>query len=337
MAGYTIKDVAREAGVSIATVSRVINKADNVNPEMRKRVLEVITRLDYKPNRIARGLKSNTTNTIGIVISDISNPFFMKIAKEIENIVQQKGYSLIFGSTDDSPEKELEYIKLLHEKRVDGLVISSTGENEDYLKELQEEGVPIVFVDRRPMEDKFDSVYVDKVNTTYKMVKFLLNKNHKRIALITGPRDIITNYDRYVGYTKACYEFKLKITNDYLKFGHFTSEYGQKALKMVLKLEKCPTAIISGSSLITKGILIQANKDNLKIPEDFSLITFGNISMSELICPKMTYSDQMIHEIGVNAAQILLNKLSDRKQGIKEIKLKAEILNGDSVLNCKGY
>ncbi|QTL99558.1 LacI family DNA-binding transcriptional regulator [Iocasia frigidifontis] len=332
---YTIKDVAKEAGVSIATVSRVINKADNVNPALRKKVLKVIEKLDYKPNRIAQGLKSNTTNTIGIIISDISNPFFMRIIKEIENIVHQEGYTLILGSTDDSPQKELEYIKLLYEKRIDALVISSTGENEDYLNELQAAGMPIVFIDRRPVKNKFDSVYVDKVTATYQMVKYLLDQNHRSIALTTGPRDIITNYDRYVGYTKACYEFKLEINNDYLKFGHFTVDFGKKSLKELLNLKKRPTAIISGSSLITKGILIQANKDNLEIPKDFSLVSFGNISMNELICPKMTYLEQMIHEIGKNSAEILLNKLLGSKKGKKEIKLEAKIAIGDSVLNLK--
>lgn len=333
MAGSTIKDVAKKAGVSIATVSRVINKADNVNPDLRQKVLEAISKLDYKPNRVARGLKSNTTNTIGIIISDISNPFFMKIAKEIENIVQEKDYTLILGSTDDNPKKELEYIKLLHEKRVDGLVISSTGENEDYLKEIQESGVPVVFIDRRPLENNFDSIYVDKVTTTYKMVKYLFEHYHRRIALVTGPREIITNYDRYVGYTKAFYEFNLEIDNNLLQFGHFTAVFGGKVLKYLLSLEKRPTAIISGSSLITKGILIQAQKDNLKIPDDFSIITFGNIAMNELITPKMIYADPKIHVIGKNAGEILLDRFSNLKKDLEEIKLEAEIVTGDSVMD----
>lgn len=332
MSNPTIKDVAKKADVSIATVSRVINNAENVNPEMRQKVLDVISELNYKPNRIARGLKNKTTNTIGVIVSNIANPFFMNIAKEIENIIQDHKYSLIMGSSEDNHKKESDYIKLFHEKQVDGLVISSTGKNEDYLFQLYETGLPIIFIDRRPTKKSFDSVYVDKIQSTNNMVKYLIDKGHEKIALITGSKQIITNFDRYVGYTKAFFDLDMEIKHKYLFFEEFTLEFGKRSLEALFDLPEPPTALISGSSLITEGILIKAQEKGLKIPEDFSIITFGNIDMSELITPKMTYANQMSKEIGKKAGKLLIKRIKNKEQGIERIKLESNIIEGNSVL-----
>lgn len=328
----TIKDVARLSGVSIATVSRVINEADNVNPDTKEKVMQVISKLNYKPNRIARGLKNNTTNTIGIIVSNIANPFFMNVIREIEKKLKSAGYSLILGSSDDNQEKENEYIKLFNEKQIDGLIISSTGKNEDYLIELQKTGLPIICIDRRAKNNKLNSVFVDKKDLTYRMVKYLVSRGHREIALATGSKDLITNFDRYLGYNEAFFDLDLKINNDYLFFSEFSVDFGKCFLKKILTKSTIPTAIISGSSLITEGILIQAQHFGLEIPTDFSLITFGNIDMSELIKPKLTYADPMADIIGQQSAELLLNKLKLIDNNIETVNLKAEIIENDSVI-----
>lgn len=329
----TIKDVAEKAGVSIATVSRVINNAKNVNPKLKKKVLDAISELKYEPNQLARGLKSNITKTIGIIVSDISNPFFMNIAKEVENKVKEKGYTLVMGSTDDDPDKEYVYIKLLQEKRVDGIIVSSTGMNEKYLFDLSNSGLPVVLIDRRPVDNKIDSVYVDKIYATVEIINHLFERGHKNIALVTGPNNIVTNFDRYIGYSKAFFNRNYKFNNNYIKFGEFTVEFGQQALKELVKLEPKPTAIISGSSIITKGILIEAQKMGITIPEDISLVSFGNIDMHELISPKLTYVEEMNDIIGQKGAEILLKKIKKADKNTEEIKLKPNLVIGESVSN----
>lgn len=330
MANITIKDVAEKAGVSTATVSRVINKADNVNSKLRQKVIDVIEELDYKPNQLARSLKSSVTNTIAFISSDISNPFFIKIAKKVEEDIRNHNYTIVIGSTEDDPEAELKYLKLLYEKRVDGIVISSTGENEDYLKKLSRK-MPVICIDRRPETHKLNSVYVDKEKATYEAVNYLAKKNHKKIALVTGSKDIITNYDRYLGYIKGIYENNIELNSDYLNFGKFSFNFGKEALIDLLNLEDQPTAVIAGNSFIAAGILLKAKELKLSIPNDLSLLSFGNISNSQLISPQLTFIDEKVDKIGEKASELLLSNLKNKKSEIREVKIKTKINNGDSV------
>jgi len=327
----TIKDVAKKAGVSIATVSRVINKASNVNDVMRQRVIKAIDELNYTPNRIARGLKKKNTNTIGVIVPNISNPFFMNIVKNIENIIQEHGYTIIIGSTEDRGKKELNYIQLFSEKQVDGIIVASTGKNEKELDKLNNSGLPIIFIDRRPANKNFSAIYVNKKQATNKLVEYLISKGHKRIALVTGPKEIMTNFDRYVGFLEAFYNHDLEPNHDHIKFKEFTSSFGKRALKSLWELEESPTAIISGSSLITKGILIEANLLNIHIPDDLSLVSYGNIDMSELIKPKITYAREMADEIGRKTGEVLLESLDLQDKTLEELSIKTEIIKQNSV------
>jgi len=330
MANTTMKDVAERAGVSTATVSRVINNADNVNPKLRQKVLEVIEELDYKPNQLARSLKSSETNTIAFISSDISNPFFVKIAKKVEEGIRNEDYTIVIGSTEDDPQAELRYLKLLYEKRVDGIVISSTGKNEDYLKELSRK-MPVICIDRRPETHKLNSVFVDKEKATYEAVNYLAGKNHKKIALVTGEKSIITNYDRYIGYTKGIYENDITLNSNYIKFGQFGFEFGEKSILDLLDLKERPTAVIAGNSFIAAGILLMAKKNKISIPDDLSLISFGNISNSQLITPKLTFIDEKVDEIGEKASDLLLTNLRNEESKIRQIKIKTKINSGESV------
>ncbi|MDK2799453.1 MAG: LacI family transcriptional regulator [Clostridiales bacterium] len=335
MERVTIKDVARRAGVSIATVSRVINKTSNVSPEIKKKIEEAIVELNYRPNLMARALKNDITHTIGIIISDISNPFFMNIIREVENQVKEFGYTLIMVSTDEDPEKERQYIKVMYDKRVDGIIISSTGKNEDYLCKVKDSGIPIIFIDRRPDDYKFDTVYVDKAKAAYNITNYLLSKGHRKIALISGPRDIITNYDRFLGYTKAFYNNNLPINNEFLYFGEYTSEYGAQVLEQIFKLKDKPTAIISASEKITNGILLQANRLNICIPDDISLVSFGDIEMGELIKPRLTYVDNLNNEVGKIAGKMILERLKDYQKNVEERILNTNLVIRESVKEIK--
>ena len=331
MSKATIKDVAKVADVSIATVSRVINNIDNVKPALKERVQNAIKALGFEPNQLARGLKNDVTHTIGVIISDMANPFFMGLTREIEKKVNEIGYILLVVSTDDNPEKELKYIRVMAEKRVDGIIISSTGKNEDYLNSMAESGIPVIFVDRKPFKHKLDCVYMDKAYAMYNITNMLLSKGHKRISIVMGSREIMTNFDRFAGYARSIHEANMPLDNDLIMYGEFTEAFGRQALKEIVKMADRPTAIISGSVQITRGILIEAKQLGMTIPDDFSLISYGNIDMSTLISPTLTYIDSLNEKIGALAGELIISRMANPAEKPEQIVVEANLIMGESV------
>ncbi len=327
----TIKDVAKHANVSIATVSRVMNNVESVNMAVRSRVLHSMEELNFRPNRMAQSLKRNTTNTIGVIITNLNNPFFMEITSEIEKVVASAGYSILITAVGDSAKKEYDSLTMMAEKRVDGIIIASSGNNEDYLSELRDNGIPVVIIDRKSFSHRFDSVYIDKMKAMMLINQYLFLKGHQRIALVTGAKNLSTNFDRYLGYIRSYYNSGIPVDENLVCYGSFSEEYGREALKNIMEMENRPTAIVSGSVLITEGILKEAAKAGIRIPEDISLISFGDIQMSELIQPRLTYIESKQGEIGYRAAQILLNKMKNEATNIIESVLETEIVEGTSV------
>ncbi len=330
----TIKDVAIKAGVSIATVSRVINDVSSVTPEIRNKVWKAIRELDFRPNQLARGLKSDVTHTIGVIISDISNPFFMSIIREIEKKINQAGYNLLIVSSDDEPEKERKDIKTMIENRVDGIIISSTGQNEEYLSSIVELGVPVIIIDRKPFKNKFDAVYVDKALAMYEIANYLLSKGHHRISIVMGPRYIMSNFDRFAGYARCMQAANILLDNDLIIYGEFTEDFGRLALNDLLKIKNRPTAIISGSVQITRGILMEAKKLGLTIPDNFSLVSYGNIDMSTLINPSLTYVESLNEKIGAVAGELILNRIKNPDGKLEQKVFESKLIVGDSVKEC---
>ncbi len=331
MSKETIKDVASKAGVSIATVSRVINNISSVTPEIRSKVWKAIGELDFRPNQLARGLKNDVTHTIGVIVSDISNPFFMSIIREIEKKINEVGYTLLIVSSADDPEKERKDIKTMIEKRVDGIVISSTGKNEDYLSSIVELGVPVIIIDRKPFKNKFDAVYVDKALAMYEITNYLLNKGHRRISIVMGPRYIMSNFDRFSGYARCMQAANMLLDNDLIIYGEFTEAFGRLALNDIIKMKNRPTAIISGSVQITRGILIEAKELGISIPGDFSLVSYGNIEMSTLISPSITYVESLNEKIGAVAGELILNRIKNPEGKLEQMVFESRLILGDSV------
>jgi Transcriptional regulators len=331
MGKSTIKDVAKAADVSIATVSRVINGIDNVKPALKARVENAIKELGFEPNQLARGLKNDVTHTIGVIISDMANPFFMSITREIEKKVNEIGYILLVASTDDNPEKELKYIKGMMEKRVDGIIISSTGKNEVYLNSIAESGVPVIFIDRKPYMHKLDCVYMDKAYAMYNITNMLLDQGHKKICIVVGPREIMTNFDRFTGYARSIHEANMQLDNNMIMYGEFTEAFGRQALREIVNMAERPTAIISGSVQITRGILIEAKELGIKIPKDFSLVSYGNIEMSTLISPSLTYIDSLSENIGALAGDLIISRLANPHEKSEQIEVEVNLVMGESV------
>jgi LacI family transcriptional regulator len=308
----TIKDIAKELNISTATVSRVLNNSGYASPEVKERVLSVAKKLNYQPNAIARSLKKHQTNTIGIVIPDISNPFFMKISKGIEDIVQSSGYNLIFASADENPAKERKMLQVLFEKRVDAIVLATSGENEEFINRIKTAGIHVILVDRKLCNEsyKLDYVVEDNIEGAYQLTKYLLEKGHTRIGVINGSLTVSTGYERFEGYNKAISEYKVNSGPEYIYNGDFTQDGGYKAAEYFLNMQEMPTAILSFNNTMTFGVLLKLAQHGISNCENLIIASYGENDADQLIkTPKIISIKQSPYEMGVKVGEILIRRL----------------------------
>ena len=314
MSRVTIKDVSREAGVSTATVSRVLNQSGYVSEEIIERVYAAVEKLNYYPNHVARSLKQDKTNTVGIIVPDITNTYFMKISKGIEDVIQPEGYNLIFCSGDENPEKETELLQLLFEKRVDSIVLATSGKNTKQVKKIVQAGVPIILIDRKIEDDDLilDLLAEDNVKGGYGLTKYLLEQGHTRIGVVNGSLKVSTGFDRYVGFKKALNVYGLKEDPRLIFNGSFTEEDGRKAVDYFLSLpeNQKPSAMISFNNSMTFGLLIELAKRNYRIPDDIVVASYGEVEAAQLLKPPgIITMKQSPYTIGTKTGQILLKRL----------------------------
>ncbi|MGX6442416.1 LacI family DNA-binding transcriptional regulator [Neobacillus sp. K501] len=312
MTNVTIKDIAKELNVSIATVSRVLNNSGYASKEMTKRVLATAKRLNYQPNGIARSLKKHQTNTIGVIIPDISNPFFMKISKGIEDTVLKGGYHLIFASSDENPKKEKEMLKVLFEKRVDSIVLATAGENDELIKRIKFSGVPIILIDRKikNIELELDYVIEDNEEGAYQLTSYLIHKGHKRIGVVNGSLSVSSGHERYLGYKKALLIHGLHESPDLIYCGNFTQGDGYYAAEKFLSLREPPTAIISFNNTMAFGVLHQLTQQGLSKFKNLVIASYGENEAAQLFTiPEIVCIKQAPYEMGVRVGEIIINKL----------------------------
>ncbi|MBB6732009.1 LacI family DNA-binding transcriptional regulator [Cohnella zeiphila] len=313
MAKATIKEVAAEADVSTATVSRVLNESGYVSEEIKERVLEAVTKLNYQPSAIARSLKQDKTFTIGVVVPDISNPYFMGISRGIEDVVGVEGFQLTFCSSDESPEKESRLIQLLREKRVDAIVLATSGGNDEAVRALADSGVPVVLIDRKlDSEDagrELDLVAEDNEDGASRLTAKLLRDGHVRIGVVNGPVRVSTGRERYDGVLRAMKEFGLD-PNPLVFNGGFTTEDGIRAVRKFLQADPRPTAIVSLNNRMSLGVLLEIVRSGLRIPDDIAVASFGEVEAGSLLKnPGLYYIDQHPYDMGTKAGEILLKRI----------------------------
>ncbi|NHN34016.1 LacI family DNA-binding transcriptional regulator [Paenibacillus agricola] len=316
MAKATIKQVAAEAGVSTATISRVLNSSGYVSREVKQRVMAAVTKLHYQPNAIARSLKQDKSFTIGVVLPDISNPFFMTICRGIEDIVQEQGYHLLFCSSDEKPEKEEQLLHLMVEKRVDAIVLATTGGNEELITRLAASGVCFILVDRRLELELSESgavvdlVAEDDVYGAYELTKQLILAGHSVIGVINGCMGVSTGQDRFVGYLKAIHEAGLEHDPALLYDGHFTEAGGRAAVRYFLQMAKPPSALLSFNNKMTFGALVELTESGRDIPGDIAIASYGEIEAARLLKHSgIMYVDQKPYDLGIKAGQTVLHRL----------------------------
>jgi DNA-binding LacI/PurR family transcriptional regulator len=268
----TIKDVARRAGVSTATVSNVINQRGNVSPKLTKAVNQAIEELDYRPNVLARGLRANHSRTIGLVISDISNPYFAGIAAGVERVCSRRGYTTLFCTTNDSQKVEAAQLLALRDRQVDGIILGSTGAENPTAQELVSQGFPIVLVNRRLENVETDSVCSDNLGGARQVISHLLSLGHRRIAFIAGVHNSLPSIERLRGYHLGLSEAGLPVNHELTRYGYLKYSGGYDACKSLLQIEDPPTAIFASNDMMAIGAMDAAIELGLRIPEDISLI-----------------------------------------------------------------
>ena len=319
----TIKDVAARAKVSSATVSHVINGTRKVAPATIQRVQQAMKELDYHPNAVAQSLRTQKTNVIGAVVSDITNPFFATLIRGAEDAAIEAGYSLIVCNSDESLEKEDRYVRLLKRRQIDGLIISPVGDgSHSVVHELPKWKVPFVFVDRRVEDIEADAVLSDNVDGAYKATRHLIERGHRRIGLILGIKGATTTEERLAGYRKALDEAGIPFTEELVTYGGYRIEGGQRTAERFLSLSESPTALFSTNNLMTIGVLQELSRNQVAIPEQMAVVSFDDLNLGELFQPPLTSITQDPYGIGRTAMGVLLDRSEDDKEGtFKEVRV----------------
>jgi LacI family transcriptional regulator len=314
----TIKDISREAGVSTASVSKVINgDYKNVSEETKNRILRISKELKYRPNRLARGLVNNRTNIIGLIVSDITNPYFAELAKGIENRADAAGYKLILCNTDENEEKELSYINVILEYNVDGVIITGSEKttNSRSIEELQNYNIPYVSIDRE-QGDRDYRVYVGNLEGSYIATEHIIRNGHTKIAFIGGQGMHGSRNLRLEGYFKALTDYGIEPDNSLIKIGNYQMETGYHYTRLLIENDSEFTSVVCGNDLIAFGALNAIKDSGLKCPEDISIIGYDDIYLTQMTDPKLTTIKQPSEEIGNYAMEVLLKLM--KKENVEE-------------------
>lgn len=310
----TIYDVASEAGVSMATVSRVVNGNPNVKPSTRKKVLDAIERLGYRPNAVARGLASKKTTTVGVIIPDISSIFFSELARGIEDIATMYKYNIILCDSDQNKEKELHLLNTLLEKQVDGIVFMGGRISDEHVSEFKKSPVPVVLAATVDEQGETPSVNIDYKRAAYDAVSDLIERGHKRVAMVSGPlADPINGHYKFEGYQRALEESGLTFEDRYVVVGDYTYDSGIEAVQTFLKEKEKPTAIFVGSDEMALGVIHGAQDAGYKVPEDFEVISFNNTRLALMVRPTLTTVVQPMYDIGAVAMRLLTKYMNDEE------------------------
>lgn len=329
-----IDQVARIAGVSTATVSRVINNYPFVREQTRQKVLKVIGETKYRINAVARNLRRKRTYSIGVIVSNVLSPFYSVIAKSVEDVAIKNGYSTILCNGGDNPEKELKYLQLLHENRVDGVILSPTGENRDYIKFLISSGIPVSFVDRTVEGVECDAVVVNNRDASYRAVEYLVKKGYRRIGFISGPKNRMTGFDRLEGYLKALKDNHIDIDEKLIKVGDFTIESGRQRAAELLEETDFEVIYVANHDMATGAYQLLREK-GVRIPEDIGFMMFDDPDWATLVSPRITSIRQPVYKLGATAAELLFKRIMEGRKysdlGPVHIVLDAKFLRRESV------
>lgn len=321
----TIYDVAKVAGVSIATVSKVINNTGQISEKTRQRVLEVMKSLNYLPSAIASALTGKGTYTIGLLIPDLANPFFAEIARSVEDRGQELGFSVIMCSTDNNPEKEAKYFSLLKQKWVDGIILASGLQNESILTEYIDQNFPVALIAQDILTLTVDTVSVDDFMGGYQATSYLISLGHKKIGLL-AENNLHSSKQRVGGYRSALEEKGIPFDEGLLYLSDSSLEASIQQAGRILDRSERPSAIFASNDLLAIGIIQAARQRGILIPNELSLIGFDNTILAKTSDPALTTIAQPIREIGSLGVDFIIEKIKGKKNKKKRILLQPEII-----------
>ncbi|QYR22369.1 LacI family transcriptional regulator [Paenibacillus sp. sptzw28] len=327
-----IKQVAELAAVSTATVSHVINNTRFVSNETKEKVFRAMEELDFRPNAIAQSLRSQKSNTIGLIVpilpSDTSNFFFMTVAQGIQKTLKRHGYQVLLSNNNtEELEEEKEQIRLFNTKLIDGLIIASIAEEVGYLNEIVKSRFPVVFIDRKPEGYKGDYILSDGFGGAFKAMQLLLDKGHTRIGCITGTLGISTSNERFEGYKKALAQPGIPFDPSIVKIANSSFESGYECAEQLLSSSDI-TALFVANNVLTMGAIGYLQEKKINIPGDLAVIGFDDYDWTKITTPPLTVIRQPSFELGEKAAEVMVNRIenNDEQQEFKEYRLQTELI-----------
>ena len=323
----SIKDVALKANVSTTTVSHVVNSTRFVSDKVRHEVELAIRELNYVPSAVARSLKSNSTKTIGMLIPNCSNPYFAEIVRSVEDHCFGAGYALILCNTDDDPHRQAAYLQVISEKRIDGTIIISTGEDKDLLRLLKGLTIPTVLLDREIEEVNCDLVETAHVQGAWMATEHLIGLGHRRIACLAGPTNLNSSAQRIEGWRSALAKSGLTAEASHLLWqSDFSSQGGFTTMQAILQAPKVPTAVFVCNDLMCIGAMSAAHQAGVRVPQDISLIGFDDIELARFASPALSTIAQPKHRIGVTAVDMLLERIQGGRVEARQVILQPELI-----------
>ncbi len=325
--------IAERAGVSIGTVSHVINETATVRPKLRERVLEAIRNMGYQPSALAQGLRKNRTNMLGMVIPDITNPFFPGVVRGVEDVAFKRSFRVILCNADNDPAKEASYVRELRSYHISGLlIIPSVGVDiAGHLRAYASASVPVVCIDRIPEGWKGDAVLVANAEGAYMATRHLIQMGHTRLAAITGPLKLTNAAERLKGFTRALNEAHIEIEPEFIQEARFDTASGYQAAIRLLQMLPRPTAIFAGNDLMAFGVLQAARELNLRCPGDLSIAGFDSLEFTKFTDPSLTSVYQPGYQVGATAARLLLQRVDGMRSAPKKVLLPTELKQRNSV------
>jgi DNA-binding LacI/PurR family transcriptional regulator len=322
----TIKDVAKRAGLSPATVSRALNQSGYVSADAQRRVDEAVDELGYQPNWLAKGLKGQSSRLVGLIVPEISSLYDSLIIQSVSTILHENNYGMILCINNEDAEVDLGYLKILQEKRVDGIIYTHPlhGNNSKFVRRLVQEGMPIIELNRRCEEDVLDGVLADNVQSAYQITNYLIGLGHRRIGLVMGQTDLTTGEYRFTGYRHALNDANIAIDNSLIRIGSFSQEHGEAGMQELLALPERPTAVLAGSNRILMGILKTLGEQNICIPDDMSVAAFNDTDWLSIWNPPITTVDIATEEMAKLSVELLLRRITS---SVKETKPRTYLLS----------
>ncbi|BBH23777.1 LacI family transcriptional regulator [Paenibacillus baekrokdamisoli] len=329
-----IKDVAKRAGVSVTTVSRVLNGEKYVKDDLKAKVNRVIEELGYAPSQIARSLVRKKTNLIGVIVPDLTSSFYSTILSSIEEVASANDYNLLVCNISENIDKELKYLNVFQEMRVEGIIIMHEKINEQIRNFIHKINIPVIFSSVKPMDQKFISVIVDDYAAAYDATKYLIELGHESIGFLGGDmRDITSGQNRYSGYRNAMADSGKKLIYEHIRFGDYKVRSGYEQMKEMLSTEAPPTAVFAVSDDMAVGAMNCIRDHNLRVPEDISIMGFDGSQLTELVRPTLTSMEQPIHLMGKVTMDVLLKQIEGDKIPAEDVVLEHRLVVRESCRN----